>query len=63
MKELEKECFGGESLISNNDNWVGVNDLDPKQSKSAYILVYEKSYKDEIIVEFENEEAAESMLD
>lgn len=26
LKEAEKECFGGENLSTNDDNWAGVND-------------------------------------
>eukprot|EP00828_Plagiopyla_frontata_P048501 TRINITY_DN9313_c0_g1_i4.p3 TRINITY_DN9313_c0_g1~~TRINITY_DN9313_c0_g1_i4.p3 ORF type:complete len:353 (-),score=60.67 TRINITY_DN9313_c0_g1_i4:149-1207(-) len=63
LKEVEKECFGGESLVNNDDNWVGASDVGPKQSKSAYILVYEKAIKDEIVVEFENQEIAEQVLE
>ncbi|CAD8084108.1 unnamed protein product [Paramecium sonneborni] len=61
LKQMENECFGGQSNIDYNDNDVWGNGF-RENSQSAYMLIYEKVQKDKIQLEFNSQEELQEQL-
>jgi len=59
IKNIEKECYGGSTSESNDDEWGWVRSGGRESSRNAYILVYERVVKDplKLVVQNADDEA------
>ncbi|CAD8116913.1 unnamed protein product [Paramecium sonneborni] len=61
LKQMENECFGGQSNLDYNDNDVWGNGF-RENSQNAYMLIYEKVEKDKIQLQFNTQEELQEQL-